>query len=190
MTQPIIKKIGKNRVFQYSTSGDLLMPEQILSSWSAVSFSFPNGDDDSTNKGFRTAQLGAIYAIKAHWTVSSAPATIVMPTGTGKTETIIAAILSERRKKTCIVVPSQLLRNQTIEKCGLLYVLRNIGAVPSDYMNPSIGCLTTTPSTINELLELITTSNIIVSTASLLSRFDKNYSEYLSNKCDTSQIRR
>lgn len=38
-------------------------------------------------RGFRSAQLGAIFAIKSYWTVSNESATIVMPTGTGKTET-------------------------------------------------------------------------------------------------------
>ena len=37
-------------------------------------------------KGLRLPQIGAIHAIHAHWSVSHEPATIVMPTGTGKTE--------------------------------------------------------------------------------------------------------
>jgi hypothetical protein len=44
--------------------------------------------------GFRPPQIGAIHAIKAHWVVSDAPSTLVMPTGTGKTETMLSVFVS------------------------------------------------------------------------------------------------
>ncbi|MBN7785280.1 DEAD/DEAH box helicase family protein [Ponticoccus gilvus] len=43
-----------------------------------------------TTTGLRPPQVGAIHAALAHWSVSNNPATIVMPTGTGKTETMLA----------------------------------------------------------------------------------------------------
>jgi len=54
------------------------------------------------SSGLRSAQLGALFSIKSHWTVSDEPATIVMPTGTGKTETMIATVVSEKIKQMLI----------------------------------------------------------------------------------------
>lgn len=52
-----------------------------------------------TVKGLRQAKLGAVFAIRAHWIVSKKAATVVMPTGTGKTETMITTIVAEQCKK-------------------------------------------------------------------------------------------
>lgn len=52
--------------------------------------------------GLRTAQLGAVFAFRVHWTVSDSPATIVMPTGTGKTEILITKIVAEQRNRVFI----------------------------------------------------------------------------------------
>ncbi|MGL5734070.1 MAG: DEAD/DEAH box helicase family protein, partial [Beijerinckiaceae bacterium] len=46
--------------------------------------------DELLEAGLRPPQMGAIHAVKAHWVVSDKPATVVMPTGTGKTETMLA----------------------------------------------------------------------------------------------------
>ena len=51
--------------------------------------------------------------IKVRWTVSNESSTIAMPTGTGKTETMIATVVSERIDRTLIIVPSNLLRKQS-----------------------------------------------------------------------------
>ena len=50
-------------------------------------------------KKLRKPQIGALYAIKSHFTVSNDEATIVMPTGTGKTETMLSYIVSEKIEK-------------------------------------------------------------------------------------------
>ena len=44
--------------------------------------------------GLRPPQIGALHAIGAHWSLSSRHATIVMPTGTGKTETMISSLVA------------------------------------------------------------------------------------------------
>ena len=53
-----------------------------------------------------------------------------MPTGTGKTETMMATVISERIEKTLIIVPSKLLRKQTADKFITLGVLPEIGVLP------------------------------------------------------------
>ncbi len=98
-------EIGNNKVvqIQYGSEATLLDVDTIISSWkNAVSFYVQDGN----SPGFRPAQLGALFSIKSHWIVSNEPATVVMPTGTGKTETMIATVVSEMIGRTLIVVPS------------------------------------------------------------------------------------
>lgn len=85
----IKQRIGGNIICQELSfeSEVFLSRNTILKSWEdAISYSSRN------EIGLRPAQLGALFSIKAHWTVSQGPATIVMPTGTGKTETMIATV--------------------------------------------------------------------------------------------------
>jgi hypothetical protein len=48
----------------------------------------PPGDE-----GLRPPQVGALHAIGAHWSIYQTPATVVMPTGMGKTETVLSTLL-------------------------------------------------------------------------------------------------
>ena len=92
---PIVThRVGKNKISQLCKESDVhhLDVAEVVQSWENV-LSFKKGGQKE--KGLRSAQLGALFAIKSHWTISNETATIVMPTGTGKTETMIAAIISE-----------------------------------------------------------------------------------------------
>jgi superfamily II DNA or RNA helicase len=160
--------------------------DDVLSSWIANQFSFPESRSEG-EVGFRSAQLGAVFAIKSHWTVTTTAATIVMPTGTGKTEVMIATVVSECRGKTCVVVPSALLRQQTINRFCTLGKLREIGAVNDSFYNPIVGCLVSSPKDAAELEDLLSKSNVIITTMSLLNsgHFRDEYLKTLSAKCDT-----
>jgi hypothetical protein len=68
--------------------------EHVLASWRGA-FSYIEEDPGTGQLGLRRPQLGALHAIQAHWAISEAPATIVMPTGTGKTETMLAVLVTE-----------------------------------------------------------------------------------------------
>ena len=180
------KKIGKGNYILYQHCDDTLKDaEYVWETWKNNTFSFPKICKDGDN-GFRSAQLGAIYAIKSHWTVSRLPATVVMPTGTGKTEVMIATVISEQCHKTCVIVPSDMLRKQTAERFCTLKKLREIGAINNAFENPVVGILKTTPETVEELKELIDVSNVIVSTMSLISysKFRAKYLDVLSSSCD------
>ena len=181
------QKIGdKNFIAHVPRGADWISVDEVLSSWKNNSFSLPESKFD-TDAGFRSAQLGAIYAIKSHWTVSSSAATIVMPTGTGKTEVMIATVVSEHRSKTCIIVPSDLLRKQTISRFCSLGKLREIGAINDSFENPVIGCLVSSPKDITELQELLDKSNLIITTMSLLNsgHFKDEFLRLLASMCDT-----
>lgn len=182
-----IQKIGKRNYIAHAPKGSTWgNVTDIWQSWKTNRFNFPEFTSD-TNSGFRTAQLGAIYAIKSHWTVSHKSATIVMPTGTGKTEVMIATVVSGCCSKTCIIVPSDLLRKQTIERFCTLGKLREIGAIDESFQNPVVGGLLSAPESIDDLQNLLDKSNIIVTTMSLLSSrfFSEEFLQLIMSMCDT-----
>ncbi|MFH0298527.1 DEAD/DEAH box helicase family protein [Bradyrhizobium sp. 31Argb] len=58
-------------------------------------FRFPLKDADTP--GLRMAQLSAIHAVAAHFSLRGDPAVVTMPTGSGKTAVLIAAAFVLRR---------------------------------------------------------------------------------------------
>ncbi|WP_449329296.1 DEAD/DEAH box helicase [Selenomonas noxia] len=180
------KKYGKSNYIHVVDKDIQLSASDVLSSWTNNTFSFPE-EEHHQGKGFRKPQRGALYAIKAHWTVSKDVATIVMPTGTGKTEVMIATVVSERIKKVCIIVPSKMLQKQTIKRFSTLGKLFDIGAIDNSFKEPIIGCLNASPDNLSDLTALINDSNIIVTTAALLNskKFQAPFLELLARECDT-----
>lgn len=71
--------------------------------------------------------IGALHAIQAYWTVTDATATIVMPTGTGKTKVMLSILVSCRCPKLLVVAPTDALRAQLAEKFVTLGVLKMPG---------------------------------------------------------------
>jgi hypothetical protein len=110
-------------------------PNEIKNSW-RNGFNFKQEDTANQIAGLRLPQLGAIHAIASHWTAGNEPATIVMPTGTGKTETMIAAMLYCQCKRILLIVPSDALRFQIFEKFCTLGCLPEIGVVPENINRP------------------------------------------------------
>ncbi len=45
--------------------------------------------------GLRPPQVGAVYGVLSHWKSSDSVATVVMPTGTGKTEVMLTLLVHE-----------------------------------------------------------------------------------------------
>lgn len=181
------KQFGRNNYTIHAVdNGIQLNASDVLSSWTNNTFLFPE-EESPQGKGFRKPQRGALYAIKAHWTVSKDAATIVMPTGTGKTEVMIATIVSERIKKACIIVPSKMLHKQTIERFSTLGKLFSIGAIDESFKVPIVGCLKSSPDHLNELKDLINESNLIVTTMALLNskNFQAPFLALLARECDT-----
>ena len=173
--------VGKNAIRQITADKNTGMSsvDDVFSSWSN---SFTISDNDS--EGLRPAQRGALYAIKAHWTVSKDPATIVMPTGTGKTEAMIATVVSETISRTIVIVPSDMLRKQTAEKFMTFGVLQKINAINDSAIKPIVTMLTSTPKNLDELLEILEKSNVVVTTMSLLKLFPDEFYNAISNKFD------
>jgi len=121
------------------------------------------------DEGLRPPQIGALYAIGAHWSVfATEPATVVMPTGTGKTETMLCAVINYRRGPTLVGVPSDALRWQIARKFESLGLLRKLGMVDHRIHNPVVGVVTREPRA-KEDLELFRGCNVIVGVMSSLA---------------------
>ena len=84
---------------------------EVLDSWDRAFF-YVEENPARNVIGLRRPQIGAIHAAHAHWTVSDSPATIVMPTGTGKTETMLSILVSIKCDKLLVIVPTDALRTQ------------------------------------------------------------------------------
>ena len=91
--------------------------------------------------GLRPPQIGALHAISAHWSLSNEPATIVMPTGTGKTETMLSALIESQAKCMLVIVPSVALKGQTAGKFISLGMLPELGVVPQGISKPVVGII-------------------------------------------------
>ena len=122
-----------------------------------------------TRRGLRPPQLGGLHAIGAHWTQSHQPATIIMPTGTGKTETMLAALVAFIRGPLLVVVPSQSLREQIANKFLRLGLLHELGIIPDGTPLPLVGVVTKRPKSLADL-EMFDHCNVVVATMSALGQ--------------------
>lgn len=121
-------------------------------------------------KGFRPPQIGAIHAIKAHWVVSDAPSTLVMPTGTGKTETMLGVFVSADVDKLLVIVPSDQLRTQISEKFVTLGVLKKFGLLKEATLYPIVATLKRAPTSLEELDAIFGRAQVVVATMQSVSR--------------------
>ncbi|WP_143828812.1 DEAD/DEAH box helicase [Dyadobacter fermentans] len=138
----------------------------------------PIGD----RKGLRPPQLGALYAIGSHWTQNSSIATVVMPTGTGKTETMLSALAAFPRGPMVVAVPSKALRNQTTRKFLTFGLLRKLTLLPEEVENPIVGLLSKQPGGENDLA-IFEDCNVVVSAmASLTGGKAKNLASKIANR--------
>lgn len=125
--------------------------------------------DNLIRSGLRSPQIGAINATKAHWSVSSKAATLVLPTGTGKTETMLSLLVSERLQKLLVIVPTDQLRLQIAEKFISLGVLKQSGCLSPSALQPTVAILKSAPKTPEALDRLVESAHVIVGTMQVLS---------------------
>ena len=101
--------VKQKRWLRHPRMGDYT-PEVVLRSWTNK-FSYKE-EVDEEHPGLRRPQLGALHAILGHFLSPTDVATVVLPTGTGKTETMLSAMVVGKCKKLLVTVPSSALRNQ------------------------------------------------------------------------------
>lgn len=128
-----------------------------------------NDEVEPGGEGLRPPQIGALHAIGAHWSIHSSPATIVMPTGTGKTETMLAAVAAYVRQGPVLVtVPSDVLRSQTAGKFLTGGLLRKLHVLTDDAPNPIVGIVTKRPQKLEDL-DIFEHCNVVIGTMSSLA---------------------
>lgn len=120
----------------------------------------------------RPAQVGAIYALMSHWSLSNDTATVVLPTGTGKTETMLVATLVDRAEKTLVVVPTIDLKHQIADKFSSWGILRELGVIPKSSKNPIVLVLNKT-LTDADGIEAINNADVVISTPALIARSEE-----------------
>ncbi|MBW3546811.1 MAG: DEAD/DEAH box helicase family protein [Actinobacteria bacterium] len=181
-----VSALGDNEL-RWRTDGpgshgpDLLAPEAVNASLSA---SFRFIEQSPSTPGLRAPQLGALHAVLAHRsTESDWPITIVMPTGTGKTETMMA-VFCHSPKRTLVVVPSDALRSQTAAKFLTLGKLPEVGAVTGKFRCPSVLVLRSALSTAEDVDASVGRVNIVVATAQALTGFSDVAKARLVELCD------
>lgn len=137
----------------------------VLKSWSNIELIEENND----RKGLREPQIGAIYALLSHWTISSSDSTIVLPTGVGKTDTMIGIILTNKCDNILIIVPSKSLRNQLTKKIASLGIFKELGLVNKSVKTPIIGKIEHIIETVEDVEELFKTCNILIATMNIVN---------------------
>lgn len=140
--------------------------------------------------GFRNAQKGALYAIFSHWTKSDRPATVVMPTGAGKTETILGIIASLSPKKTLVIVPSDVLRTQFADKATTWGKLKGepIDCLGKNSRYPVVGIFKRGFKDIDKFENFLNLSHIVVATMPILAKLNSEQKDILVKKFDLVTI--
>lgn len=134
---------------------------EALDSWKDA-FRFCKEDQETGQPGLRPPQIGALHAIHAHWTVADEPATVVMPTGTGKTETMLATLVSERCSRVLVIVPSVVLRDQLFGKFASLGLLKHLTNLAHSAQLPAVALMRSSLQTPEAVDELFGSANVIV----------------------------
>lgn len=93
---------------------------------------------DSNQSGLRNAQLGAIHAIAAHFTIRNESAIITMPTGSGKTGVLLLTAFVLRANRVLVITPSRLVRNQIKEQFKDLGLLKEINVIETSQPTPKV----------------------------------------------------
>jgi hypothetical protein len=134
-------------------------------------------------EGLRPPQVGALYAALAHWRGVGDPATVVMPTGTGKTETMLAIMARERMRRLLVVVPSNALRGQIAEKFETFGLLRRLGVLAPSAQYPVVGTLRHRPRTVEEAERLFLRCNVAVASMQVLQGCEPEVQERIAQLC-------
>lgn len=112
------------------------------------------------SNGLREPQIAGLYSILSHLKVGDDIGTVVMPTGTGKTETMLATLTANKCQKLLITVPSDSLRNQIGNKFLKLGLLKDFGIIHNEGLNPKVGLLKENFQSNDDLIEFIDDCNV------------------------------
>ncbi|MFE4500170.1 DEAD/DEAH box helicase [Rhodococcus sp. NPDC056743] len=143
-----------------------ISPAEVVESYrNAIGFS----EGSAELPGLRSPQLGALHAVLGYWTTKRlTPATVVMPTGTGKTETMLALLVGARIERLLVLVPSDSLRQQVAAKFETLGILQELGIVSDSALRPVVGRVMHGFNDSDTAIKFAESCNVIVATPSSL----------------------
>ena len=141
-------------------------------------------EETADEPGLRSPQLGALHAILAHRSMETKEAiTVVMPTGTGKTEAMLAAF-AHTPARTLVIVPSHALRSQIALKFATLGVLPTSRVLQGEYLCPVVGLIKSGLKTAEQCDELLDTCNVLVATAAAVTASTDEALARLVDRCE------
>lgn len=156
-------------------------PEDITQSWRGK-FLYTKEDIDAGVKGLRAPQIGALYSYLSYAQEPKNRGIIVMPTGTGKTETMLSILIANQCKKVLVAVPYDPLREQIGRKFITLGVLPTLNIVSTDIKHPYVSIIRKGISDYSEWKDIITRSNVVVTTMNLLASTTDDVKRLISNE--------
>jgi superfamily II DNA or RNA helicase len=158
--------------------------QEALESWSGA-FSYVQEDVARGIKGLRGPQIGAVHAVHTHWSVSDGPGTIVMPTGTGKTDAMLSILVSALCPKLLVIVPTDALRTQIAEKFLTLGILKEPGCtiLSQGVKCPIVGVLQHIPRNAAEVDDIFSRCQVIVMTSSIAGQCDTTIQDRMAHHC-------
>jgi superfamily II DNA or RNA helicase len=178
----------KHLDFAWDRLGDLDAygdtPDKVRAAW-VNEFDFREEDEAAGRLGLRTPQIGALHAISAHFAVGKEfdAATVVLPTGTGKTETMLASQVYRRLGTTLVLVPSDTLRSQISGKFITLGVLPEALVVKPEIVRPRVAVIATGIRSAEDAAKLVAEANVIVALPNVLEASSKGAIETLVQGC-------
>ena len=145
---------------------------------------FKSASSITSSDGLRRAQLGAVHAVLAYWsTGNKEPATVVLPTGTGKTETMLALLVEARIERLLVVVPTDALRGQLAGKFEQLGLLGTLGVLPPGALKPAVGRLTGGCRSRDEMEEFLAATQVIIATPNSIAASEPASKDLLLQHC-------
>lgn len=156
-------------------------PSEIIESWKN---DFLYKEEDDKESGLRQPQIAALHMIMGHLKLPLESATVVMPTGTGKTETMLATLVANRCEKLLVTVPSDSLRSQIAEKFFNLGLLKQFGIVGEKALHPIVGVIKNKFESNEEITEFLEKCNVVVTTMSWLTNQSNETQELFAKTFD------
>lgn len=157
-------------------------PTNIIDSWDG-NFFYKEENLSKGIPGLRQPQIAAIHMIMGHLKLPLETATVVMPTGTGKTETMLSALIANKCEKLLVTVPSDSLRDQIAGKFISLGLLKEFKVIGEDALHPLVGIIKGRFKSSSELSTFFGACNVVVTTMSWLTHQLPDQQEGIANLC-------
>lgn len=141
---------------------------EIIASWKN-DFFYKQEDVLANDPGLRQPQIAALHMVIGHLKLPLDAATVVMPTGTGKTETMLSALVANQCPRLLVTVPSDSLRNQISDKFYSLGLLKKFGVIGKKSLYPIVGIIKNKFASIQAMVDFVEKCNVVVTTMDWLT---------------------